>query len=232
MDTSANYTGGSSEKMVGEVVDRWRDSHNTIGPKLISKFGYTSVRLKTSWLRLGQCYDYYKVHLEGHSPSPHQPFVRFPSLSRGATIPLKHHSQKAESKLPGVVIAAPGLGHSLHPDFYRSQLASSKERLGNTAVDVYLVEHPDHHLALKLGLIGESGASGVLDMDTPSRLEEARLSFYDDMTVLFEAMEHGGGAYGVSSVGLSLPEWDPMHVSWEKLMSCAEEAAIRAGRER
>lgn len=140
-------------------------------------------------------------------------------------------------------MAAPGLGHSLHPDFYRSQLASSRERLGNTPVDVYLVEHPDHHLALKLGLIGERGSSGV-DMDTNTgaiardlRLEEARRSFYEDMTVLFEAMEQnvkadGSGAYGVSSVGLSLPDWDPMHISWEKLMSCAEEAALRAGRKR
>lgn len=95
------------------------------------------------------------------------------------------------------------------------------------------MEHPDHHLALKLGLIGEGGSRGVLDMSTPSRLEDARMSFYDDMTVLFEAMEqNGGGAYGVSSVGLSLPEWDPMHISWEKLMSCAEEAALRAGQAR
>ena len=115
--------------------------------------------------------------------------------------------------------------------------------MGNIAADAYLVEHPDHHLAFKLGLVGlgENGSKGA-DLQTGSiasglRLEEARLSFYEDMTALFQAMEESvkagtGGAYGVSSAGLSLPEQDPMHVSWERLLTCAEEAASRAGRER
>lgn len=49
VDTSANYTGGGSEKMVGQVVDRWLASREDEGkaPSLtvVSKFGYASVSL-------------------------------------------------------------------------------------------------------------------------------------------------------------------------------------------
>lgn len=157
--------------------------------------------------------------------------------------------KQADSKLPGVVHVAPGLSHSLHPDFYRHELSGSIERLGGTPINAYLVEHPEHHLALKLGLVGESadgsgGAGGGAAVSPPSQaqLDDARGSFYEEMTTLFQAMEGRvgqgegergrGGAYGVSSLGLSLPSWDPMHVSWEKLVECAEQAASRAGRDR
>ena len=118
-------------------------------------------------------------------------------------------------------------------------------RLGSTPINAYLVEHPEHHLAVKLGLVGEDGVrSGGVAAASPAsqaRLDEARGSFYDEMTTLFQAMEGqvgggggggGGVAYGVSSAGLSLPTGDPLHVSWEKLVGCAELAASRAGRDR
>lgn len=146
---------------------------------------------------------------------------------------------QADSKLPGIVHVAPGLSHSLHPDFYRHELSGSIDRLGGTAIDAYLVEHPEHHLALKLGLVGENVAGGAAP-PSQLQLDEARGFFYEEMTTLFRAMEgrlgEGGGArggsYGVSSLGLSLPTWDPMHVSWERLLKCAEQAASTAGRER
>ncbi|CAM9515267.1 unnamed protein product [Laminaria digitata] len=192
VDTSANYMGGNSEVMVGEVVDRWRTSGGGEDKRLtvVSKFGYAS----------------------------------------------------SGSKLPGVVQVAPGLSHSLHPDFYRLQLLDSIKRLGRTPINTYLVEHPEHHLAVKLGMVGEdgvrSGGAAVASPASQARLDEARGSFYDEMTTLFQAMEGqvgGGGAgvtYGVSSAGLSLPAGDPMHVSWEKLVGCAELAASKAGRDR
>lgn len=151
------------------------------------------------------------------------------------------NTSQSGSKLPGLVNVAPGLGHSLHPDFYRQELSASSERLGPTAVDAYLVEHPEHHLAVKLGLVGEggdrAGSEEALSAPSEARLDEARGSFYEEMTELFQAMEGGvlggaGGAYGVSSAGFALPTWDPLHVSWEKLVGCAEKAASRAGRER
>lgn len=95
-------------------------------------------------------------------------------------------------------------------------------------------------MALNLGLAGENGSiagdGGATPPPSQARLDEARGSFYEEMTTLFQAMEEqvmgGGGTYGVSSLGLSLPTWDPMHVSWQKLVECAEQAASRAGRDR
>ena len=118
--------------------------------------------------------------------------------------------------------------------------------MGRTPINAYLVEHPEHHLALKLGLVGEDGVrTGGMAVSSPAsqaRLDEARGSFYDEITTLFQAMEEqvgggvggegGGLTYGVSSLGLSLAVGDPMHVSWEKLVGCAEQAASRAGRDR
>lgn len=142
-----------------------------------------------------------------------------------------------------MVPVAPGLSHSLHPDFYRQQLSGSLERLRGTAIDAYLVEHPEHHLSRRLGLLGSDGAkdgdAGTVSPPSEAQLDDARGAFYEDMALLFQAMEERGevgaggvGAYGVSSAGLSLPAGDPMHVSWEKLVGCAEEAASRAGRAR
>ncbi|CAN0267067.1 unnamed protein product [Ectocarpus sp. 6 AP-2014] len=156
------------------------------------------------------------------------------------TVVSKFGYAAAGSKLPGVAHVAPGLSHSLHPDFYRHELSASTGRLGATEIGAYLVEHPEHHLALKLGLAGGENASATGNGDGPSppsqaQLDLARGSFYEEMTALFQAMEGQAGrgmAYGVSSLGLSLPTWDPMHVSWEKLVECAEEAASRAGRDR
>lgn len=173
-----------------------------------------------------------------HIPSRHPKYIHTPPLA--AWLADFRTTEQADSKLPGVVHVAPGLSHSVHPDFYRNELSGSTERLGGTAIDAYLVEHPEHHLALKLGLAGEDASTaGDGDATSPpsqARLDEARGSFYEEMTTLFQAMEgqvaEGGGTYGVSSLGLSLPKLDPMHVSWEKLVECAEQAAFRAGRDR
>ncbi|CAM9463601.1 unnamed protein product, partial [Hapterophycus canaliculatus] len=163
---------------------------------------------------------------------------------KNLTVVSKFGYASTDSKLPGVVQVAPGLSHSLHPDFYRHELSGSTKRLGETAINAYLVEHPEHHLALKLGLAGQNtpvaGDGSGAAPPSQGRLDEARGSFYEEMTGLFQAMEGdvgqdeegGGRAYGVSSLGLSLPTWDPMHVSWEKLLECAEQAASRAGRHR
>lgn len=151
---------------------------------------------------------------------------------------------QSDSKFPGLASVAPGLSHSLHPDFYRHELSGSLERLQGVSIGAYLVEHPDHHLAQKLGLeeihgvdgirLKDSGVSSALD---GARLADARASFYEDVTSLFEALEEqesqdGNMQYGVSSPGLSLPPSDPMHVSWEALIECAEKAASRSGRDR
>lgn len=153
---------------------------------------------------------------------------------------------QSDSKLPGVIPVAPGLSHSLHPDLYRHELSGSLERLRSTAVGAYLIEHPEHHLASRLGLSGEAGQGGIRaesgggggpPAPDGARLADARDEFYEQMTTLFEAMEERADAdgrlkYGVSSAGLSLSPSDPMHVSWEALVACAEKAASRAGRPR
>lgn len=72
---------------------------------------------------------------------------------------------------------------------------------------------------------------------TKARLDDARGALYEEMVELFEAMEErsaieGSFVYGVSCNGLSLPESEHLHVSWEKLVRCAKTAAYRVGRER
>lgn len=53
VDTGAHYMGGTSETMVADVVDRWLSSAEGEGKscRLISKFGYASVRLCGASLR-------------------------------------------------------------------------------------------------------------------------------------------------------------------------------------
>ncbi|CAN0159131.1 unnamed protein product [Ectocarpus sp. 6 AP-2014] len=155
------------------------------------------------------------------------------------TVVSKFGYAAAGSKLPGVAHVAPGLSHpstqiSIDTScrLHRSLGGHRDRRVPRGA--------PEHHLALKLGLAGGENASATGNGDGPSppsqaQLDLARGSFYEEMTALFQAMEGQAGrgmAYGVSSLGLSLPTWDPMHVSWEKLVECAEEAASRAGRDR
>lgn len=115
--------------------------------------------------------------------------------------------------------------------------------LQRTNLGAYLIEHPEANLAAKLGLTGlfkEEGGEDARSMpEAPNKaqLADARGELYEELTLLFEAMEEragaeeGGFVYGVSCNSLSLPSAN-LHVSWEKLVRCAETAASRAGRKR
>lgn len=155
------------------------------------------------------------------------------------------HNQ-AESKAPGLVPVAQGLSHSLHPDFFLREIKGSLDRLQGAPIAGYLVDHPEANLAAKLGLTGVSSGGGIdgagtieptIVQPTKARLDDARSALYEEMVELFGAMEEraaveGGFVYGVSCNGLSLPESEYLHVSWEKLVECARTAASRVGRER
>lgn len=137
------------------------------------------------------------------------------------------------------------MSHSLHPDFFRHELKSSSERLNGNKINVYMIEHPEATLAAKLGVTGKLGGGGAdgrgefgakLAQPSKARMEDARGALYEEVTGLFEAMEErtreeAGFVYGVSSMGLSMPKDEHLHISWERLVGCAETAASRIGNE-
>ncbi|CAM9809371.1 unnamed protein product [Phaeothamnion confervicola] len=143
------------------------------------------------------------------------------------------------------VDVAPGVRHSIGPEFMRQQLTKSLDRL-LTRPDVYMVHNPEHHLEALLPCIKSSvraresvaaaaGAASPLSPSSPqppdpSQLAEARRAFYVQMQELFAALEAEVASgrirsYGVSCKGLSLPKDDPLHVAWEDLLGAAAAAA-------
>lgn len=176
-----------------------------------------------------------------YTPDPFNGVISLPILSLHR---CTAHDQ-TESGAPGLVQVTPDLCHSLHADFFRSELKGSMNRLNmqRTNLGAYLIEHPEANLAAKLGLTGlfkeEEGEDDGPMPEAPNKaqLADARGELYEELTLLFEAMEERAGeeegrfVYGVSCNSLSLPSAN-LHVSWEELVRCAEKAASRAGRER
>ncbi|CAM9209211.1 unnamed protein product [Choristocarpus tenellus] len=151
------------------------------------------------------------------------------------------YASSSSGRHPGMVTAATGLSHSMHPDFMCKELERSLQRLQTKTVEGFLVENPEHHLTHRLQSAGAMASGndgegiGVVAPFTRIQLNEVREAFYGDMTSLFEAMEERVDegqvrAYGVSSTGLSLPDKEPLHISWEALVQCAREAAKRRGK--
>ena len=127
VDTSSNYAGGNSERMIGEVLaglttpqspaskgDRVRREEIVV----VTKGGYIQGEL-------------------------------FEEMQRRAN--TAHADFSAGSELSELVRHSDGLWHSTHPDFLRDQITDSLERLQLETIDVFLLHNPEYYLEWAIG---------------------------------------------------------------------------------
>jgi aryl-alcohol dehydrogenase-like predicted oxidoreductase len=116
IDTSANYSDGYSERLIGEVLNTMIGKGEVSRDEiiLVSKGGYIQ----------GENYKRISELVAG----------------LGETVP-ERGSEFAE-----LVKYGKGLWHSLHPDFLHDQITRSLERLQLETIDVYLLHNPEYFL--------------------------------------------------------------------------------------
>lgn len=109
---------------------------------------------------------------------------------QGSNYTLARERQESGGGFPDVVEYAPGLWHSIAPEFLHDQITRSLARLGMQHVDVYLLHNPEYYLSW-------AEKKGV-------PLEEARLEYYRRIRDAFEFLESEVATgrirwYGISS---------------------------------
>jgi aryl-alcohol dehydrogenase-like predicted oxidoreductase len=116
IDTSANYSDGFSERLIGEtlttMIGREEVSRDEI--ILVSKGGYIQ----------GENYKRISELVAG----------------LGETVP------ESGTEFAEIVKYGKGIWHSVHPDFLHDQITRSLERLNVDTIDVYLLHNPEYFL--------------------------------------------------------------------------------------
>ena len=127
VDTSSNYAGGNSERMIGEVL-----AGITIPHPPPSKGGEITREEIVVVTKGG--------YIQGEL---------FEEMQRRAN--TAHADFSAGSELSELVRHSDGLWHSIHPDFLRDQITDSLERLQLETIDIYLLHNPEYFLEWAIG---------------------------------------------------------------------------------
>ncbi len=116
IDTSANYSDGYSERLIGEVLESMITKGEIAREEiiLVSKGGYI------------QGENYKRISEE---------------VAR-----LRDETPQSGTEYAELVKYGNGLWHSIHPDFLDDQITRSLERLNVDTIDVYLLHNPEYFL--------------------------------------------------------------------------------------
>ena len=198
IDTSSNYAGGNSERMIGEVLAGLvAPQPTTPQPPPLGRGGGVKreeiiVVSKGGYIQ-GELYD---------------------EMQRRAN--AAHADYSSGSELSELVRHSEGLWHSIHPDFLRDQITDSLERLQLETIDVYLLHNPEYYIewALKEGTLPDE----VRD-EYNRRIKQA-------FAYLETEVERGRIQwYGISSNTFPKPEESVDRTSVEIAWQSAEEVA-------
>jgi len=116
----------------------------------------------------------------------------------------------------GVVAVADGCWYSLDPDHLAFSLATSLDRLGVEAVDLFLLHNPEVYLTHHQGSRPAAVVAAALD-----DLLEAAFAFCEQQVAAGRI-----SAYGVSSNTLAAAVDDPSHLDLSRLAAAAARAAL------
>ncbi|HEX5316794.1 MAG TPA: aldo/keto reductase, partial [Candidatus Kapabacteria bacterium] len=142
IDTSSNYAGGSSERLIGEVLAGLITSEEKITQSAPTPLRSGGERIKREEIIVVSKGGYIQGEL-------------YDEMQRRAN--MAHADYSAGSELSELVRHSEGLWHSIHPDFLRDQITDSLERLQLETIDVYLLHNPEYYFewALKEGISPE-----------------------------------------------------------------------------
>jgi len=161
VDTSANYTDGESELLIGSVLSE----KASFKPLIVTKGGYV----------------------------------------QGSNLKLLNNLHAEGKALNDLVDLGEGLKHSIHPDFLKSQIDQSLDRLKKDHIDTYLLHNPEYYFEQE-------------DSNQEEYLRRIKLAF----EFLEEEVKKGRiKNYGISSNNFILPPASPKATSLQSVLKTA-----------
>jgi aryl-alcohol dehydrogenase-like predicted oxidoreductase len=161
IDTSANYTDGESEELIGSILS----DNSSLNPKIVTKGGYI----------------------------------------QGKNLSLLSRLQSEGKARSDLVDLGENLKHSIHPDFLKSQIEQSLERLKTKQIDTYLLHNPEYYFEQK-------------DSNQEEYMRRIKLAF----EYLEEEVKKGRiKNYGISSNNFILPSTSPNLTSLPNIIKTA-----------
>ena len=145
------------------------------------------------------------------------PRERVVLVTKGGYIQGENMKLALREDFPEIVRYGEGLWHCIHPEFLRSQIRRSLERLQSQKVDVYLLHNPEYFLTEKAHHLAPTQA----DHDEFYRRIREAFRFLES-----EVMERRIAWYGISSNNFGGPAGDPTTTSVRR---CLQEAASVTG---
>ncbi len=202
IDSSSNYAGGNSERMIGEVlaglITAEKISTPQPPPLPLRSRGVGVMREELVVVTKGG-------YIQGEL---------YEEMQRRAN--TAHADYSAGSELSELVRHSDGLWHSIHPDFLRDQITDSLERLQLETIDVYLLHNPEYYIEWALG---EGMTVGEARDEYDRRIKQA-------FQYLESEVERGRIQwYGISSNTFPKAEDAPDRTSLERAWQSAEEIA-------
>lgn len=197
IDSSANYSDGYSEKLIGEVLESMITKNEITRDEiiLVSKGGY--------------------IQGENYKRISEQVARLRDEIPQGGT------------EFAEIVKYSNGLWHSIHPDFLHDQITRSLERLNVDTIDVYLLHNPEYFLqwAVKDNM-PEDEARDMYDdrirrafAQLEKEVAKGRIKYYGissntfvkaegsvDRTSLETVMKHAGPHFAVIQLPMNLFE--------------------------
>jgi len=133
-------------------------------------------------------------------------------VTKGGYIQGQNMELARRRGFPETVYYGEGIWHCIHPDFLRTQIGLSLERMRTSKIDGYLLHNPEYYLSEK------EHHGGVSPSDHEEFYRRIRRAFL----FLEEQVERGSiDWYGISSNNFGLPAAHPAVTSVER---CLEEA--------
>lgn len=134
-------------------------------------------------------------------------------VTKGGYIQGENMALAQKQTFPEVVKYGPGLWHCIHPEFLKTQVERSRQRMELETIDVFLLHNPEYFLNYQAK---HGGAS-----------EADRTEFYRRVREAFAFLETEVEAgrlrhYGISSNNYPLPLEDPTHTSIARCLEQAE----------
>ncbi|HET6402410.1 MAG TPA: aldo/keto reductase [Candidatus Kapabacteria bacterium] len=212
IDTSSNYAGGNSERMIGEVL---AGLIHPLPPPSIGGGILTIPQPPPS--KGGEVKNGEGVRREEIIVVSKGGYIQgelYDEMQRRAN--AAHADYSAGSELSELVRHSEGLWHSIHPDFLRDQITDSLERLQLETIDIYLLHNPEYYIEWALG---EGLAPGEVRDEYNRRIKQA-------FAFLETEVERGRiQYYGISSNTFPKPEDAVDRTSVEIGWQSAEEIA-------
>ncbi len=136
-------------------------------------------------------------------------------VTKGGYIQGQNMALAGQRHFPEVVRYAPGIWHSIHPEFLETQIERSSARMQQDYLDVFLLHNPEYFL----DDVGHHRPLASEDYEEFYRRVRQAFRFLEE-----KVAQRRIGCYGISSNNFGQPAFDPAWPAMTSVTRCLEEA--------